>query len=669
MSGSTRTHDPVEAPATPRWALSAAGVSLAVLLLGLALSGAGTSTEVIGLAAPGGLTQWGLPIAKLLMDASATVTVGFLLLAVLLPPDKGELGREALQSLRIAAVSALVWAASAAAVHLLTLSDLLGVPIWGALKGSAFQSFTTSVAQGRALAVVVILALMLAVSARLTLGYGGAVAVLLLGIGTLVPPGLTGHSSTGDYHNSAAVSLLVHVVGVALWVGGLVAVSWYAAGRGRALARVAPAYSAIALACFVAVAASGVINAWLRLGSPLDLLTTPYGGVLTFKIVGISVLFWYGLRNRRRTLRSVVAGRPGAFRRLAAGEIAVMGATIALAVVLSRLPPPAPNVVQAATHARDLLGFAAPPEPTLWRFVTEFYPDGFFGLACLAAVLLYGAGLLRLRRRGDRWPIGRTISWFVGVALVAFVTLSGLMTYGMLMLSVHMTQHMLLSMVAPVFLVLGGPITLALRAIRPAPRGQRGAREVLLAVVHSAPVRFLTHPVLVWVLFVSATFGTYFTPLFEFAMRNHTAHIAMHVHFLLVGYLFAEVIMGIDPLPKRPAYPLRIFMVFAAMAFHAFFGVAFMSSANLIAGSWYRELAADVAWLPNPLDDQQIAGGIAWGFGEIPTLLMVGVVFVQWYRSDEREARRKERAGTSEAELKAYNAYLSRMSGPGGDDR
>ena len=120
--------------------------------------------------------------------------------------------------------------------------------LWDALTGTAIASYTASVAQGRAYAAVFILALALVAAARLTLGSGGSLALLCLGIGTLVPPTLTGHSATGDYHHSAAASLLIHVVGVTLWVGGLVAVAWYASQRGAYLGRVARSYSTLALA-------------------------------------------------------------------------------------------------------------------------------------------------------------------------------------------------------------------------------------------------------------------------------------------------------------------------------------------------------------------------------------------------------------------------------------
>jgi putative copper resistance protein D len=661
MATSTRPPPAVSVPSTRRWGLTAAAVALAVLLAALVWGG-GTTDAVPGLPDPGGLTRWGLPVAKVVLDGASAVTVGMLALAVMLPARRGEMSRDALLTMRAAAIAAVVWAAAAGVVHLLTLSDLVGQPLWDALAGDAFASYTGSVPQGKAYAAVVVLALAIVSTARLTLSRGGAIAVLCLGVGTLIPPALTGHSATGDYHLSAVTSLIVHLVAMALWVGGLVAVSWYAARGGTHLARVAHAYSPMAMACFVIVGASGVLNAWVRIPSLGALVTTAYGAMVLAKVAALVTLGAFGRAHRRRSLGGLDAGRPGAFRRLAAGEVVVMGVALALGVALSRTPPPQPVDELPMTVVRELIGFPIPPEPTALRLLTQTYPDALFVLGCLGAVLLYLGGVWRLRVRGDRWPVGRTIAWLLGVGTIALMQLTGFMTYGMTMLSVHMGQHLVLMMVSPVLLVLGGPVTLALRAIRPARRGETGPREWLLAATQSRVVRILTHPLVALAIFVSGPFVTYFTGFFEYAMRNHTAHLLMSVHFVLAGYLFYEVIIGIDPLPKRPPYVARVGLQFAAIVVHAFFGLALMESARLIAGDYYRQLASEIPWLPEPLADQVLAGQLSWGFGEIPGLLVFGALFVQWYRSDEREARRFDRReGDAEAERTAYNAYLARL--------
>jgi cytochrome c oxidase assembly factor CtaG/putative copper export protein len=646
-----------------RWGLLAAGVAVAALAVALLLGGGAASDLLPGLTDPGPATRWGLPLAKLVLDGAGTVTVGFLLLAVLIPARTDELHPGALRALRMASLWAAVWGTAAVAVHLLTLSDLIGLPLGQALAGGSLLTFTLSVEQGQAYAVVVLLAAMLVPTARLTLRPGGALAVLILGIATLVPPALIGHSSSGDYHHTAATSMIVHVVAVALWVGGLVALTWYAgvSPRTDVLARAARAFSPLALGSVVALGASGVLNAVVRVGGLSDLVGTAYGRILLLKVVALAVLVWAGSRHRTGTLVDLDAGRPRAFARLAVGEIVVMATAIGLAVGLARTPPPIPEEVPDASRVREVLGFAPPPAPTPTSYLTEIYPDGLFSLLTLAMVVLYLAGVVRLRRRGDRWPVGRTIAWLSGTAVLAFVTLSGVMTYGMLVMSVHMVQHMVLAMVVPVLLVLGAPVTLALRATPPARRGHVGPRERILGVVNSRMVRLLTHPIVAFAIFVTAAPMVYFSGLFEYAMFNHTGHMLMSLHFLLGGYLFYEVVIGTDPLPKRPVYPIRVVMVLAAAGFHAFFGVGLMMSARLVAGDYYRLLGGEIAWLPDTLADQRLAGGITWGFGEIPALFVLIVLLVQWSRSDEREARRRDRK-TVDPELDAYNEYLARLS-------
>ncbi|WP_106535329.1 cytochrome c oxidase assembly protein [Haloactinopolyspora alba] len=650
------------APPTRQWGGAAVGGALVALMAALYLGGGGTTPAVAGLGDPGGLTRWGLPTAQLILDGSAAVLIGLLGLAVVLPVQRGELGGDALRALRAASWAALVLAAAATVVHLLTLSDLIGRPLGEALAGEAFWSYTGSVIQGQAYASIVVLALTIIPAARLTLGHGGSIALMCLGVATLVPLGLIGHSSSGDYHYSATISLLTHLIAMAVWVGGLIAVAWYAGQRGRELPRVARAFSATALGAYVMVAASGVLNAWVRFSSVTELFTSAYGLIMMVKVAALVALGFFGAAHRRRTLPLIESGRRGAFRRLAAGEILLMAVTTGLAVALSRTEPPVPEAPEVVSPTRDLLGYEPPPELSFTRLLTEIYPSALFSIGCLAAVLLYAGGLWRLRRRGDRWPIGRTVAWMSGVATIAFVSLSGLQTYGMTMMSVHMVQHMTLMMVSPVLLVLGGPVTLALRAIGPARRGDTGPREMIMSAINSRAVRLLTHPLVSLTLFATGSFMVYFTGLFESAMREHAGHLLMSVHFLLVGYLFFEMLIGIDPLPKRPPFPARLVLHLLGVALHAFFGLAMMESSRLIAGDYYRDLSEGIGWLPNTLDDQILAGQITWGSGELPGVAVIVILFVQWYRSDERAARRFDRReGEAEAERAAYNDYLAKL--------
>jgi putative copper resistance protein D len=246
---------------------------------------------------------------------------------------------------------------------------------------------------------------------------------------------------------------------------------------------------------------------------------------------------------------------------------------------------------------------------------------------------------------------------------LAFGTLSGLAGYGRVVFSLHMTQHMVLSMVAPILLVMAAPITLALRSLPAAGRNQpSGPREWLVGALQSPVVRVLTHPLTAMVLFISAPYLIYFSGLFEVAMRQHWAHELMHVHFVLVGYLFYESLIGIDPVPYRAAYPMRLVTLFSALAFHAFFAVALMSSQSVIAPSYFQAL--DRPWWTDLLSDQNTGSAFAWAFGEFPALVALIVLLFQWSREDDRQARRQDRQSDRDgnAELAAYNEMLRQRS-------
>lgn len=658
----THTNTAGPAPTTKRWGSAAVAAALVALTLALVAGGGAADGAVEGLSNPGALTRWGLPLAKVVLDGAAAVTIGFLGLAAVLPARNRQLQGDAVRALKIASTAALIWAAGTAVVHFLTLSDLVGQPLNLALRGEGFVSFTLSVAQGQSYAATFVLALVVAVTARLTVGHGGAIALPCIGLGAFVPIGLIGHSASGDYHHSATVALLAHILSMAVWVGGLVAVSWYAGIRGRELPRIARTFSSVALCCYVLIAVSGVMQAWVDLSAVTDLFTTRYGLIMVAKILVLITLGFVGNAHRRHTLKLMDSGKRTAFRRLAGGEVVLMAVAVGLAVALSRTAPPVPDDTTGFSAVRTLIGYPIPPEITPGRLITEIYPEALFAIICVAGAGLYLGGVWRLRQRGDRWPVGRTISWLSGLALLAFVQMSGLMTYGMVMLSTHMVQHMVMMMIVPVLLVLGGPITLALRAIKPAPRGKSGPREWIVVAVRSPVARVLTHPVVAFILFATGSFTVYLTGLFEAAMRNHYGHLVMSVHFLVVGYLFFEMLIGVDPLPKRPPFVARVLIQLLSMGIHAVFGLALTESAVLFAGSYYRELGAEISWLPDPLDDQLLAGQITMGFGEVPGLVVMAVIFVQWYRSDEREARRFDRhEGSAEAERAAYNEYLAAL--------
>jgi putative copper resistance protein D len=283
----------------------------------------------------------------------------------------------------------------------------------------------------------------------------------------------------------------------------------------------------------------------------------------------------------------------------------------------------------------------------------------------------YAKGVLVLHARGDSWPVGRSAAWLAGVVIVAWATFGGLGLYSHVLFSAHMVAHMLLSMVAPILLVLGAPVTLALRTL-PSARvpGEYGPRQLLIGVLHSGVVRVLTHPLVAAVLFVGSLYAIYFSGLFTVLMDTHLGHAAMTVHFLAVGSLFFYVLVGVDPGPRKVQPLWRFGLLLIVMPFHAFFSIALMSTNTVLGETYWRAL--DRPYRTDLLADQTLGGSFSWALGEAPIILVMIAVFVQWARSDARDASRSDRAADRvsaagrDDEMDEYNAYLASLSATSG---
>jgi len=286
----------------------------------------------------------------------------------------------------------------------------------------------------------------------------------------------------------------------------------------------------------------------------------------------------------------------------------------------------------------------------------------------VALAVAYGVGLWRLHRRGVRWPVLRTAAWLGGCASLFYVTASGLQTYGMALFSLHMVQHMVLTMITPLLLLLGAPVTLALRALPAVPGPAGMPRRLLLTGLHSRLGQAVASPLFTVPLFIASLYGVYFTPIFDDLMGSTPGHTFMLLHFLVTGLLFFGPILAIDPWPRRTGHGGRMLELLLPAPFHAFFGVAVMMSSSVLLTSYANP---PESWGIDPLYDQGAAGGIAWSFGEFPTVLVLAVVFFSWTRSEERANRAADRArdravarGESgeDPELTAYNERLRRLA-------
>jgi cytochrome c oxidase assembly factor CtaG len=300
-----------------------------------------------------------------------------------------------------------------------------------------------------------------------------------------------------------------------------------------------------------------------------------------------------------------------------------------------------PGLVPALTPGRLL---------TAWTF--EPLPAAVVALAGVA----YCWGVWQLRQRGDRWSAWRTVSFVVpGLGSLLVATCSSLATYDDVLLSMHMAQHMVLSMVAPVFLALGAPVTLALRTLPQRPR------RWLLKSLHSRLAAVLSLPPVSLALFIVSPWTLYFSGWYEATLRSAPLHNLLHAHFVLIGCLFFWPLLGIDPVPGRVGYPFRLLTVFATLPFHAFLGVTIMGMDTVIAADWYRALHR--SWPPSPLTDQHLAGAMLWASGDAVGLIFLAVLFVQWVRSSQAEAAREDRRLDREEAAARRAAALP--SGPG----
>jgi putative copper resistance protein D len=628
----------------------------------LSLAGALTAT---GLPDPGPATTLGLPFVRAAGEIAAVLAVGsFLFAAFLVPPQKsGVLDAGGYRALRLGTVASGVWAVCAALLVPLTVSDVSGHSV-ADLDPGTIWSLAGLINTASAWRWTAILAAVITLASLSVLRWSWTPMLLAGSVVTLIPLGLTGHSSAGGSHDLATNSLLIHLIAASVWAGGLLALLAHGLRDGDHIGLAARRFSTVALCCWVAMALSGLVNALVRV-LPSDLLTTGYGRLIVTKFVALCVLGGLGWRQRRSgvaALQGNPSGARGRLIRLALIEAAVFGLTFGVAVGLGRTAPPPPPA-RLPTIPEAEIGYDFDGPPTAVRILFDWRFDLIFGTAAIVLAALYVAAVVRLGRRGDHWPPGRTVSWLLGCLALLFVTSSGVGRYMPAMFSMHMVAHMGLSMLVPILLVLGAPVTLALRALPAAGRdGPPGMREWLLAALHSHVSRFLTNPVVATVLFVAGFYGLYLSNLFDTTVSSHAGHLAMNVHFLLSGYLFYWVVIGVDPTP-RPIPPLaKVGVVFASLPLHAFFGVVLMGTRQVLGADYYRSLG--LAWHTDLIGDQRLGGGIAWAAGEVPLVVVMIALLVQWARSDKRTARRLDRAADldDDAELAAYNAMLAELA-------
>jgi putative copper resistance protein D len=470
------------------------------------------------------------------------------------------------------------------------------------------------------------------------------------------------HAASGGSHSLVVGSLVIHVIGLSLWVGGILAIAMLSESD-RAIA--VPRFSQLALWAAIAVVISGVVNAWARLNF-VSAWNSTYAYIVIAKTVATISLIGMGYLHRKNLAGKERINWAG-FAKLLTIEAVIMVVTVALGSWLSNTGSPDRPGEFVFDPALSIVGIATPPKPTWSSVLFGYEPNALIIGILVVMVALYVKGVMVLTKRGDKWPVGRTISFALGIAAIDFATSGGLGLYAHFSFSYHMIAHMLLAMIAPIGLVLGAPMTLALRTL---PQGrtpsERGVRGTLLAALHSKIGTFYTNPIVVLLIFDGSLFALYFTDLFANLMQSHIGHLFMTLHFLAAGFLFFFVVIGVDPNPRRIPHLVKIVILFAAMSIHAFFSVALMSTSTLIDKGYFAYL--QTPWLTDLLADQKLGGSIGWAMGEIPILIALVATFINWLRDDTREANRIDRNTARQAamgqpdDLANYNQYLQKLA-------
>ncbi|MEY3496758.1 MAG: hypothetical protein RJA80_981 [Actinomycetota bacterium] len=329
----------------------------------------------------------------------------------------------------------------------------------------------------------------------------------------------------------------------------------------------------------------------------------------------------------------------------------IFGVSVALAsTAFPRTGNAAFNLIESVTGLPE-------PQKFEWSYaLTTFSIEPFTLFVGLIALITYLVGYIKLIKRGDKWPVSRVIFWSLGILIAIYITNTMLGRYAILMFSAHMSVHMILAMVVPILLPLAAPLTLALRVLKPSSDPDlRNLREWIVALINSNYLKIASHPIIAFFIFAAGTWALYFSPLLTVLMKSHLGHLFMDAHFVLAGYLFFWLIIGKDPAPRNIPDVLKLGIVFAAAVFHGIFGFITYSSQTSLGGGWFSEIKP--SWLENPIADQQLGGGIAWGFGEIPTIIVLLILVYQWASRDEKQAKR-----VTAKEIDDYNEYLKSLN-------
>lgn len=552
--------------------------------------------------------------------------------------------------------SLLLSAANAAYVN--------GVPLSYTLTPATWWDFITSTPAALAwlvTAVVAAVGVVVSYSSRRYPAYVLLFAALTL---ATVFVTATGNVSVGQDHDWATDAAIWASLAWAPLAGAAVAVLLRSGdltapdSATTAINRLRRYQKAVPPLLVVLVAGHGLV-AWQQLAGHSPFASAygwaTIGFFVTFALLALSWI-WRQLRGEANPARTT----PAIAARSALRDVLIAVAFVALRAAANHLPPPRFLIPQSIQV--NYLGYQVDLPATMERIATLGRPNLLWIGLVVVALGLYYWGVWLVHRKGDRWPLLRTVSWTLGWLLTLYLATAGLWVYSTVAYSWHMLVHMTVNMLVPVLCLLGGPISLVQAASRIRPHGTMpGPREVTIALHGSTALRRATSPGMAWVLYVSSLFLVYMTPLFPWLMRYHWAHQLMLLYFMVTGYIFFDLIIGVDKWSNLP-HMGRLALVMGVMPFHALFAVMILQAESIIGAPFYESI--DIAWIPDLLADQRIAGQITWIVGEVPLFIVIIALAIQWFQADSREAKRLDRAQESglDDSYDVYNEMLQELA-------
>ncbi|WP_328997912.1 cytochrome c oxidase assembly protein [Kribbella sp. NBC_00709] len=645
-----------------RYVVLLAGVAIAIPMV-VAVAVGADSYLSIARDDPGRTTSLVATGLRAVADLASLVTVGALASALLtgrLKPLREKGSRRQLEihewlEPKILRRAGAIWVAAAGLLVFVDSADSNGYSLSRLADGHAVRFALFSGDAGRAWMISCLAAIVAAATGMISVSWVRYLIALWAAVVGSLAPVVVGQVLVGPRHDFGSDAAICQTVAGQILFGVLVVqlLRLATARRVRVRDRLHWRQSAVLLLGVLFV--GELVLAWVKLVGPSPLATST-ARLELLRLLGL-VLLASGLILTFRD--KLVAGAATA----ATGAAAFVTGGLAM----TRIPPP--QFFVPTSISQIFFGFDLTGPPSVASLAGQWRPNLLFAVAAVVAVVAYLAAVLRVRRRGERWPILRTVAWVIGWVLVVAVTSSGLGKYSGTDFAVHMAVHMTLSMLVPLPLVLGGPITLALRALPAASKDQQaGPHEWIVAVLHSRALQALCHPLLVFGIYIGSYYSLYLTDAFGTLMKFHWAHQLMNAHFLLFGCLYFGLVIGVDPTPRRLPSLAKLGFLFAAMPFHAFFGVILMSGGTIVGKTFYEYLESP--WRPDLAHTQQVAGGIAWAGGEIPLVIVVIVLALQWAIQDGKDARRIDRhldSGLDDS-YEAYNAMLERLARRTGAD-